>query len=204
MLSCLLEFDCMNNVAKYEARIQGLRKSLNLQIKCIEVFDESQVAIKRVRYAIYYTYHHLNNYKWEVWDLMHKFESFNIRFIPHLMKSKEGMLANAASNVSPSDDFTSDKLYVELIYRPSILNNITNCSIFDDDEQIINFLHSEDTFKGSIIDDEQHETLLQAFASKDNPKYNNIMPKKIIKLERLLNFKISSKDKPTQIQGSCH
>lgn len=70
------------------------------------------------------------------------------------------MLANAASNLNPSDDFTSDKFSLELIYRLSILYNITNWRIFDDDEQIINFLNSEDTFRGSIVDDEQCEPLL--------------------------------------------
>ena len=62
------------------------------------------------------------------------------------------MLANVASNLSPSDDFSNDKFFVELIYRSSILDNSTNWRIFDDDEQIINFLHLEDSFKGSIID----------------------------------------------------
>ena len=38
MLACLLEFDCKNNVAKY--------KALDLQIKCIEVFGDSQVVIR--------------------------------------------------------------------------------------------------------------------------------------------------------------
>ena len=48
---------------------------------------------------------------------------------------------------------------IELFYRSSILDNITNWRVFKD-EKITNFLHSEDTFKGLTIDDEQHETLL--------------------------------------------
>ena len=78
------------------------------------------------------------------------------------MNSEVDMLANVASNLSPSDDFSQDKFSMELIYRTSIPDNITNWRIFVDDEQIINFVHSKDTFKGSIIDDEQHEALLQA------------------------------------------
>ena len=76
------------------------------------------------------------------------------------MNSKADMVANAASNISPSNDFTSDKKIVKLIYRSSIPNNITNWRIFDDEEHIINFLHSEDTLMELIIDDEQHEALL--------------------------------------------
>ena len=95
---------------------------------------------------------------------MNKFEDFNIKSIPHTSNHESDMLANAASNLFPSDDFCHDKFSVELIYRPSIPDNITNWRVFEDDEQIINFLHSEDTFKGSVIDDEQHEALLQALA----------------------------------------
>jgi hypothetical protein len=67
-----------------------------------------------------------------------------------------------------------------------IRDNITNWRVFEDDEKIIKFLHSKDTFKGSVIDDEkiikflhskdtfkgsviddeQHEALLQASGSK--------------------------------------
>ena len=67
------------------------------------------------------------------------------------------MLENVASNLIPSDSFSNDRFSVELVYRPSILENITNWGIFDDDQKIIDFLHSKDIFKGSVIDDEKHE-----------------------------------------------
>ena len=98
------------------------------------------------------------------------------------------MLANASSNLCPSDDFSHDKFSVELIYKSSIPDNITNWRVFEDDEQIINFLHSEDTFKGLVIDDEQHESLLQASDSKEKPEHSNGMPKNIIKLEKLFDL----------------
>ena len=113
---------------------------------------------------------------------MHKFESFNIRSIPHLLNSKEDMLANVASNLCPSNDFSHDKFSVELIYRSSIPDNITNWRVFEYDEQIIKFLHLKDTFNGSVIDDEQHEALLQASTSEDKIEDNNAMPKNIIRL----------------------
>ena len=76
------------------------------------------------------------------------------------MNFEADMLDNAASNLCPSDDFSHNFFYVELIYKAPILDNITNWRVFEDDEQIIKFLHLEDTFKGSILDDEQHESLL--------------------------------------------
>jgi hypothetical protein len=87
---------------------------------------------------------------------MNKFEAFNIKSIPRTLNHEADMLANEASNLCPSDDFSHDKFSVELIYRPSIPGNITNWRVLEDDEKIINFLHSEDTFKGPVIDDEQN------------------------------------------------
>ena len=91
---------------------------------------------------------------------MNKFEAFTIKSIPHSKNYEADMPANATSNLIPSDDFTHNKFLVELIYRPSIPYNITSGRIFDNDQQIIDCIHSEDTFRGSVIIDEQHEALL--------------------------------------------
>ena len=81
-----------------------------------------------------------------------------------------------------------NNFFVELIYRPSIQDNITSWRIFDDDQQIIDFLHSEYTFRGLIIDNEQKEALLQDSASEDKPKYSNPMTKNIVRMEKLFNL----------------
>ena len=119
---------------------------------------------------------------------MNKFEAFNIKSIPRTLNHEADMLANAASNLCPSDDFSHEKFSVKLIYRPSVPDNITNWRVFEDEEKIINFLHSEDTFKGSVIDDEQHEALLQASASEEKPEHSNIIPKNIVRLEKLFDL----------------
>ena len=36
-----LEFECTNNVSKYEALIQGLRKAIDLKFKVVNVLGES-------------------------------------------------------------------------------------------------------------------------------------------------------------------
>jgi hypothetical protein len=43
---------------------------------------------------------------------------------------------------------------MELLYKPSGPNNISNWKIFEGDEQIINFLTNQDNFKYLAIDDE--------------------------------------------------
>ena len=130
-LACCLEFECKNNVDEYEALIQELWKSIDLNIKCLEVFGDSQIVIIHMRDSIHCTSHHLKNYQQEVWDLVNKLEAFNIKSILHTENSDVDILANATSNLSPSDDFTNTIFSIELIYRPSIPNNITNWRIFD-------------------------------------------------------------------------
>ena len=121
-------------MAKYEALVKGLRKALDLQVKSIEVFGDSQIVTHEVRHSINCTSNHLKNCQREVWELINKFKDFSIKSIPHSMNFEVDMLANVASNLCPSDDFSHDKFYVELIYRLSILDDIMNWRVFEDDE----------------------------------------------------------------------
>ena len=57
---------------------------------------------------------------------MSKFESLNINSIPHTENFNADMLENVASSLRPSDDFTHDIFFVELIYKLSVPDNITN------------------------------------------------------------------------------
>jgi hypothetical protein len=70
------------------------------------------------------------------------------------------LLANVASRLIPSDGLMPDTFSVELLYMPSIPNNITNWRVFDDDQHLINFFHLKDTFKDSIIDEGQHDQMV--------------------------------------------
>ena len=81
--SCHLESKCTNNDSKYESLIQGLRKEIDLTVKSIEVFGDSRLVIKQVRNFMFNTFYHLNNHQWEVWSLINKFDSFNIKSIPY-------------------------------------------------------------------------------------------------------------------------
>ena len=71
-------------MVEYEALVQRLRKSINMNVICIEVFSDSQVIIKHVANSIDCNSYHLKNYQHEVWNLMNKFEAFNIKSIPHI------------------------------------------------------------------------------------------------------------------------
>lgn len=61
--SCHLKYECTNNDAEYEDLIQGIRKAIDLNFKCIEVFGNSQLLIKLVRNFMFCTSYHLRNYQ---------------------------------------------------------------------------------------------------------------------------------------------
>ena len=46
LLSCILEFECTNNTAKYEALIQGLKKAIEFKVRNLKVFGDSEIIVK--------------------------------------------------------------------------------------------------------------------------------------------------------------
>ena len=73
-------------------------------------------------------------------------------------------MANVASKLIPSENLTPDFFSVELIFRPSIPDNIFNWRVFDNDTQVLNFLTNEDTFKDAAIDEATHDKNLRDFS----------------------------------------
>ena len=92
-------------------------------------------------------------------------------------------MANVASSLIPSEDFSPDRFSIELIFRPSIPNNITNWRVFNDDPDIVNFLTSEGSYSNQIIDEDHHDQQIQQNGT------DNAIPKSVVKLEDLYDLK---------------
>jgi hypothetical protein len=86
---------------------------------------------------------------------MELFEAFNITTIPREKNILANSLATAASGLSPLEHYEASRFTVELLYKPLLLNNISNWKVFEGDEQIINFLTNQDNFKELAIYDEE-------------------------------------------------
>jgi hypothetical protein len=97
-------------------------------------------------------------------------------------------LANATSKYTP----LNDGFFVEIMYRPSIPDNIMNLRVFNNDTQIINFLTNSDVFQESVIDDEAHEQELQSYQDEANKIKTNSIPKSMLSLENYLTCRPSS------------
>lgn len=105
---------------------------------------------------------------------MPSFLSFNISSIPCYQNVDADLLANVASCLIMSKNFQPNAFSIEFIYKTSMPDNITNWRVFNDYEQIINFLTMEETFKGSVIDEDQHDI--------------EIFPRSVVKLEKFYDL----------------
>lgn len=73
---------------------------------------------------------HDKSYQPEVWHLISQFRAFNIIVVPRMHNALADALANVAARLSPlKDDFS-----IEILYKPSVPDNITNLCIFNDDQ----------------------------------------------------------------------
>ena len=111
---------------------------------------------------------------------MINFHAFNIVFIPRLKNESVDLLATSAARLVPSNNRCS----IELLFRPFVLDMITNLQVFYDDQQILECLMNDNTFKGAIIDDEEHQAEL---------KFGNFILKGLRTLE--LMFDLNNKFK---------
>ena len=143
--------------------------------KVLECVGYSEIVVKQVRNQIHYLSPCLINYQKLIRDLTNSFPAFNIKSVPRSHNFHANILANIASRLIPPGGFFPQIYSIELMYSPSILDNVMNWKVFDDDEQILDFLSAQDTFQGMSIDEADHDKSLSDIS--------NITPKSIINLE---------------------
>ena len=102
LLACRLEFDCTNNIAEYEALIQGLYKATDLEIKYLQVLGDSEIISKQVRNTIPCHSGHIKHYHSLVQELSSHLLTFNISSVPRIQNASADLLANVASKLIPS------------------------------------------------------------------------------------------------------
>lgn len=183
MLTCIFEFECINNIAKYEVLVQGIYKAISLDVKYLQVYGDLEIVVKQVKNMMHCISTDLTHYQSLVQSLTSRFLAFNISAIPRIQNANVNLLTKIASKLIPSEDYSPDRFPVELIFRPSIPNNITNWKVFNDDEDILSFLNSEKSYDDQIVDDNEHDDQLK-WKIDENP-----IPKSVVKPEDLYDLK---------------
>ena len=118
-----------------------------------------------------------------VQDLISHFIAFNISPIPRSQNAADDLLANVASKLLPSKDYSLDRFSVELIFRPSVPENVTNWRVFNHGDNILNFLTSKKSYDDQIIDESDHDLQIKQRLEE------NSIPKSVVKLEDLYYIK---------------
>ena len=94
------------------------------------------------------TFYQPINYQREVWSLINKFDSFDIKSIPYIENYDTSMLIDEAFNLNLDDGSIDMKFDVE------------TCNPLIPSIDWRNLNNDRNTFKGSIINEEQHEVFL--------------------------------------------
>ena len=64
--------------------------------------------------------------------MTNSFSAFNIKSVPRSQNFNTDILANTASRLILPEGLSPQTFSIELMYRPSIPDNVTNWKVFDD------------------------------------------------------------------------
>lgn len=120
------------------------------------------------------------------------FSAFNIDSISITANQEVDLLANLASRLIFAKKFEPDSFMIELLFRPSILDNITNWHVFENDKYIIESLHMEGAFNDVVINEATHQENLRDFCHINKQwsldelfEMVKSIPKFVVRLEHL-------------------
>ena len=150
-----LEFDATNNVAEYEALLLGLEICKDRGIKLLNIKGDSDLIISQVKNIFACKSERLKRYRNAIWSTMEFFDALNLTTIPREMNTKADALAVAASTLQLSEDMVKEDVKMEIIFRPSVPDNVDHWQVFSDDRQVINFLNNMHEFVDFEISHEE-------------------------------------------------
>ena len=97
-------------------------------------------------------------------------------------------MANIASKLFPDENCKSNKFPFELIFRPSVPNNVINWQVFEGNEHIFHFLHCEDTFKDMVIDEVYHDEAVNKETPGNDTNHSNVIAPSVVRMEQLYDL----------------
>lgn len=135
-----LDFKNTNNTIEYEVLLLGISEAKNKGIKLLREKGDVELIVKQVRTLFSTKSERLKHYRNMVWDEIEFFDAFSIEVMPREQNTRANSLVVSASLLLPHPDFKEDTYRVEMIYRPSVPNNVQNWQVSEGDAQIRDFL----------------------------------------------------------------
>lgn len=193
-----LEFNATNNVAEYEALLLGLELCKDKNIKRLIVRGDSDLIISQVNKKFTCKSERLRRYRDAILDIIPCFDHIEFIAIPQECNVKADRLAVAASSLQKSPEIADKEVKMEVIFRPSVPNNVDNWQVFDDDKQVIKFLNSMGEFAGFHISEEEEGCHYANESQTLNPA-----PKKLVSLEKAFDRQDGHKPKEESSIKPC-
>lgn len=188
VFSYKLDFECSNNEVEYEALIAGLKILRKLNAKRISIYGDSKLVIKQVRGEYQEKHPRMRAYRNAVLDILKLFSEYTLTCVPRIQNSIVDALAKATSILKIPMN-SSNKFEIHVKHRPAILDNHRHWKVFQDDEEIKDFLLNQGKFKETLIDVENDEIKGNGTEEVQSNQMdvlqlkNNIIPKGLIPLE---------------------
>ena len=146
-----LAFDCSNNEAEYEALIAGLKILRKLNAKRISVYGDSDLVIKQVKGEYQAKHPRMWAYRNAVLDILKVFSDYTLTCVPQAQNVIADSLATTASNLKISMN-SNNNFEIHVKHCPTILHNQRYWQVFQDDDEIDEFLQNKGKFKDTSID----------------------------------------------------
>ena len=127
---------------------------------------------------------------------MEWFDALNIQNIPREMNGSADKLVVATSTLQPSDEMINGNGKMEIKFRPSIPDNVDHWQVFNDDKQLLRFIHNLQEFEDCKISYQQEDKEYQEH--EDNVR--NHIPSSLIAFEKLFDKQDRHKNKQETIK----
>jgi ribonuclease HI len=193
-----LEFDATNNVAEYEALLFGLELCKDRVVKCLNIKGDLDLVIQQLKNKFACNSKRLKGYRNAILDSLNDLDAFNLIAIPKEQNAKTDELTVAASTLQLPDGLADENILVEVIFRPSVPNNVDDWQVFDDDKQMIKFLTYMHEF--SDLDINIKEEGCNYAGNDDKMK---TPPRRVVSLERDFGRQDGHKQKEELEKNLC-
>lgn len=145
-----LNFKCTNNMAEYEALLLGLKLIKSLGAVRISILGDSDLIIQQIKGNFLTIDPRLKAYRQTTIEILNTFLETQLAKIPRKHNLHAHSLATFANTCKllfePNHQFTT-----EIRHMPTILDNVKNWQVFDNDAQINNFLTLKENFSSTNI-----------------------------------------------------
>jgi ribonuclease HI len=190
-----LEFCCTNNVAEYEALILGLNLAIDKGVTILEIKGDSDLIVSQVLMRFATKNEKLKKYRDVAQTLSKSFKKVSIEVVPREENHVADALAVSSSTLQPCEGPFHDLCKMEVLFRPSVPDNLEHWQVFKDDDQIIRFMENNKEFT-----DSQVAFLADSMDLEVINLQSNTLPKGCIPLENLFDKHDVFKGKRTNKQ----